>query len=472
MATIEEKIFLKQLAIEWALSHGLVLRNTSNAGMIPAPFDLTSSVHVPFSLFPTKFPATLYEQACLVQPHFNTLVHKVSQDKAFLTSIVESLRIDNFTSRLFKIYQEVEQKQPVTMGILRSDYLIHGSMEYPKLIQVELNTIAASFGCLSPLTSMLHRYLAKYSATYRVSAGDPTEESLPYVDTAALLAKGIATAHKLFGEGVVVMVVQPNERNVFDQRHLEFKLMENHGIKLVRQTLLELSNAKLVDDELIIPGPNGPMKCSVVYFRAGYTPNDYPTEAEWNARIMIEKSTAIKCPTIAQQLAGTKKVQQVLCSETELSKFLTGEPMSLVKRTFTNLYPLDESAAGLKAFETVMNHPENFVLKPQREGGGNNVYGKNIPRVLSHLSLDERKSYILMDRIKSPVTKNVMLRNGELTEAEVISELGIFGVYVAKNNEILENYQAGHLLRTKSSTCDEGGVASGFAVLDSVMLIK
>ncbi|PNH06404.1 Glutathione synthetase, chloroplastic [Tetrabaena socialis] len=49
----------------------------------------------------------------------------------------------------------------------------------------------------------------------------------------------------------------------------------------------------------------------VFYFRAGYTPADYPTEAEWVARDLIERSSAAKCPTLAYQLAGTpEKVQQ------------------------------------------------------------------------------------------------------------------------------------------------------------------
>jgi hypothetical protein len=46
----------------------------------------------------------------------------------------------------------------MTLGIHRSDYLIHaGANEAPKLQQVELNTIAASFSSLSTLVSRLHR---------------------------------------------------------------------------------------------------------------------------------------------------------------------------------------------------------------------------------------------------------------------------------------------------------------------------
>lgn len=54
---------------------------------------------------------------------------------------------------------------------------------------------------------------------------------------------------------------------------------------------------------------------SVVYFRSGYTPNDYPTEREWKGREIVEQSSAAKCPSVAYQLAGSKKVQQELAKQ-------------------------------------------------------------------------------------------------------------------------------------------------------------
>ena len=36
-----------------------------------------------------------------------------------------------------------------------------------------------------------------------------------------------------------------------------------------------------------------------------------PVSAEWEARVLVESSLAIKCPNIALHLCGTKKVQQV-----------------------------------------------------------------------------------------------------------------------------------------------------------------
>lgn len=54
---------------------------------------------------------------------------------------------------------------------------------------------------------------------------------------------------------------------------------------------------------------------AVVYFRAGYSPADYVGRKEWDARLKLERSTAIKSPSIGYHLVGTKKVQQVLAKE-------------------------------------------------------------------------------------------------------------------------------------------------------------
>jgi glutathione synthase len=110
---------------------------------------------------------------------------------------------------------------------------------------------------------------------------------------------------------------------------------------------------------------------AVVYFRAGYTPVDYPTEAEWKARQKIEESFAIKCPTVEYHLAGTKKIQQALAKPGVLERFVS-EPRqaSELRRCFTGLFPLDSSPEGLRGLDLGLKHYENYVLKPQREGGG------------------------------------------------------------------------------------------------------
>ena len=120
------------------------------------------------------------------------------------------------------------------------------------------------------------------------------------------------------------------------------------------------------------------------------------------------------------------------------------------------------------------------MLKPQREGGGNNIYGLKIPPFIKSLGDDSKKyrGYILMALIEPPALRNSIFRNGDVKSGEVIGELGIYGVCLWRGGhgqkggpDILANWEAGHLLRTKGRESEEGGVAAGFGAVDSVCLI-
>jgi len=84
-----------------------------------------------------------------------------------------------------------------------------------------------------------------------------------------------------------------------------------------------------------------------------------------------------------------------------------------------------------------------------------------------------------MQRIFPSPQKTAFLRNGKLEVLPSISELGIFGTFVGYGSSslssdtavspILNNY-GGYLLRTKPLGVDEGGVATGYSVLNSIIL--
>ena len=58
---------------------------------------------------------------------------------------------------------------------------------------------------------------------------------------------------------------------------------------------------------------------------------------------MIERSTAVKCPPIHYQLAGTKKIQQELAKPGAVEQFLEDpEAIKRVKDTFVGQYSLDK----------------------------------------------------------------------------------------------------------------------------------
>lgn len=84
-------------------------------------------------------------------------------------------------------------------------------------------------------------------------------------------------------------------------------------------------------------------------------------------------------------------------------------------------------------FNKAIENPENYVLKPQREGGGFNVYGNDIkPALLSMRESEERYAWILMDRIRPLVQANYLVRPGNPvdTTQDIVGELGIFGVII------------------------------------------
>ena len=77
-----------------------------------------------------------------------------------------------------------------------------------------------------------------------------------------------------------------------------------------------------------------------------------------------------------------------------------------------------------------------------------------------------------MERIFPRLQKTAFLRSGNLQVLPSISELGIYGTFLGRAGDgLLLNDYAGYLLRTKPDGVDEGGVASGYSVLNSIVLV-
>lgn len=294
-------------------------------------------------------------------------------------------------------------------------------------------------------------------------------------------------------ETCIIFLTQDGERNVFDQRHLEYALKESASprIPVFRLPFSQILQRTRIADgpkrQLLYRLPSNPgreLEVAVIYMRSGYGPSDYPDATAWEARFHLERSAAIKCPTVLTQLAGAKKVQQVLATPkpnasaaSELSSFVPegSQAWRDLWATFTNILPMDDSEAGQAARKLALDAEEckRYVLKPQREGGGNNCYKAAIPPFLRDLPEAHWKSYILMELITPPPVTNIILRNGKLEQGGVICELGIYGscVWNQKTGDIRHNEEAGYLLRTKGDQSEEGGVAAGFGCMDSCHLV-
>ncbi|XP_012866145.1 PREDICTED: glutathione synthetase [Dipodomys ordii] len=270
-----------------------------------------------------------------------------------------------------------------------------------------------------------------------------------------------------FSSALVLLIAQEKERNIFDQRAIENELLARN-IHVIRRRFEDVSEKGSLDQDrrLFMDG----QEVAVVYFRDGYMPSQYSLQ-NWEARLLLERSCAVKCPDIATQLAGTKKVQQELSRAGMLEMLLPGqsEAIARLRATFAGLYSLDMGEEGDQAIAEALTAPSRFVLKPQREGGGNNLYGEEMVQALERLKdSEERASYILMEKIEPEPFRNCLLRPGSSARVvQCISELGIFGVYVRQGKTLVMNTHAGHLLRTKAIEHADGGVAAGVAVLDN-----
>ena len=90
--------------------------------------------------------------------------------------------------------------------------------------------------------------------------------------------------------------------------------MHNYGfrynIRVIRQTLSQLLvSARLhpTSHALLVKmshhtEPEEELEVSLIYFRATYTPTDFPSNEYWSLRGMLEQSRAIKCPSLPLQV--------------------------------------------------------------------------------------------------------------------------------------------------------------------------
>ena len=335
-------------------------------------------------------------------------------------------------------------------------------VEGDRIFQIELNTISASLAGLSTKLSEFQRLkfenVPENRASYKI--GNSLELALKLYESEYSVSKMTA----------ILFIVQEGERNVYDQLHL-LNGFDSASVKIIRKSLND-------PRQFCVDPVNGILEVDgheigLIYYRAGYSPTEYISLEYWKSRDILESSRAIKCPDMASHLAGLKKIQQVLTTPHILLETMKQDQniVNELRSCFAGIYSLDDTEEGAKNTEMAISDPERFVLKPQREGGGNNTYGQEVSKALQLMSPMERSTFILMDRIRPAVVNTTILRSGEKKDISGVSELGIYGVILAREDTIVLNEQVVYLLRTKPQESDEGGVVSGYSVLDVPAII-
>ncbi|KAE9378427.1 putative glutathione synthetase [Stipitochalara longipes BDJ] len=485
---------------DWQITHGSLLKlvHTDDENTVQCQ-------PVGTTLFPTLFPRALFDEAHALQTAFNKLYAAVSEDDEWLLDVLGDLiEVDDLASALWEIYQEVKEEgivQGLTLGIFRSDYMMHiDSKETswrPELKQVELNTVSCAGGVHTNIVSNMHRHLHRTGA-YR-PAQPPSSDNLiikssflPSNSTLKTISAGLAAAHKAYGpaktqgvtETCILFIVAADNFNIADERPIEYALWDesipSYRVSWGHDVLIHTSLSPT--RELLYRPPSRliAMEVSVVYFRTGFEVHEY-NDIGRMVRLQLEKSRAIKSPSILSHFTGFKKVQQALTTPGALERWLAPREASKLSGTFAPMYPLDDSPSGQHAKKLALS-PEtasNYVLKPSLEGGGHNVYGDEIAVFLPQIPEELWKSYILMEKISPPLLNNFMMSSRGLYEGPVISELGIFGVCLWKRVQDEESARAEMVselnpswsLRTKDASVDEMSVVKGYGCFDSPALV-
>lgn len=466
---------------------------------------------IPLSHTPFTVSRCQYERAQSLQAPFQSLVRRIIEERHLLEDICQALSpTDDFVRHLYEIWRSCP-KNEITLDVFRSDYMLHcargrgggqegevSTEERMQLKQVELNTISVSFAHLSSLLSRL-----------------PSAEPVVRHEADKSICNAFLQALNLYSStSVAIMVISPTEANLQDQ----LGLIELMGGRMFRLTWEEIrqrvkraedqrsetqdpdmkANAKVNvnvnalsftadDNNDGLVSRKGPIKLflddsstpiGLVYYRTGYDPSQYAGHEDWQVRRILEASDAIKVPDVGAHLAGLKRVQQALTVPGVLERLLGEDLMTIrqLRSSFMRIYSLDPTVPQAKeAIKLALAQPTNWVVKPQREGGGHNIYGEAIVRFLQETPPTHLSNYILMERINAPVRPALLLRGSEGDPPRLedcISELGIYGIQLCMHGRTLINEPVGHLVRTKRATQDEGGVVMGGACLANLLLVE
>lgn len=438
--------------LEFMLAHGAVRYSKSG--------DVT---HLPCSLRPWKASREFVQETEETTSLYTELYHAVAGDDDFLHRELEQARAaDPFIENLFSAKAKEAPGKPA-IYLNRNDCMPALDTEgriWPK--QVEMNLMASALGEASSVVWRMHRFVGQH-------LGWELKENWAGQNLAGAMAESYRA---LNADGIILFLIPIGEVSVFDQRILEARLVEQHGLKTRRASLEDLGQrGELRGGDLYFDG----QKVSIVYFRSGYAPFHYTHEDAWKARHLIEASSAVSIPSARTQLANTKLIQLVLSNQNVLERFVAPPVAARLARSCVAFSKLDEPFRGADGSERLgrevaLANPQDWVLKPHREGGGNNFFGDQLVSQLQKMNQAEGAAYILMEKIRQPAFDSVRLVDGQAIPCRCFTELGFFSTAMFDSGATAPRSLKtdGYLLRTKDESMDEGLVLGGFSFLDSV----
>lgn len=193
--------------------------------------------------------------------------------------------------------------------------------------------------------------------------------------------KVIIEAWRHYGnpKAVILMVFEGFRQNLYDEKDLENAFI-TAGVKTVEADFNTMHSKLRVDEQGTLFYESE--EVALVHYRAGYIPDHYLHETTWEARKTIELSRTVKLPNVGTQLINFKRAQLDLCSERVLDRYLPKEEAKLLLKHFVPMWNFEDEAEQEKLIGLCRASPKEYVLKPNLEAGGNNIYNEKILEVL------------------------------------------------------------------------------------------
>lgn len=413
---------------------------------MPAPVSLT-----PYQLSPAQ-----WQQAQQAAQLLGLLQLRAAEQQDWLLQRLEPLHAAaSLPGQLAHLLRQGPPSRARGVSLQRHDFILDSNQQWR---WVESNPIAAGMG---PLNELWLSLLAQQQPGAYADNPATSSQARVLFEAAAKLAEGSVPN--------IVFVVEPHEDNVFDQQLLA-NALQQAGAKVQRLTLDQLQ-------QLVTDNPAGQhslhdaqqQPVHLLYFRTGYNMADYPSPGLLTLRLQLEQFDLLLCPTLSQQLVGSKwlqlKLSQYLQQPARHAEFAAQFGFSLTETQQLAALTVPMAAVDeLSETEVSARIAAGWWYKRQAEGGGNVARAQQAS--LWYQQRQPGAGDVLMAPIDAQVRPELLdkLVRGQWQSAQGhISELGIFSLGEAAD-------YGGYLLRTKAAQSLEGGVHKGFAVLDSVVL--
>ena len=438
-------------------------------------------LHIPIMLTPSPLPQNVFDKIFFYQIAFNKLINRLSNDQKYLEEILTPIaEKDEFVRKNLEISKKLvnyEHKQKIKLGIFRNDYLFDKVQNF--FLFTEYNTIASSMGTFSDRIKKFYSHFSeKYPEVFKKYKEKlvPTDGFENVEKFSEAMVEGIKLGFpQQYKDSIIVFVVQKIETNLFDQYSISEELYNKYKILSKRLTLNEIKKNCVQDDQgnLTIDGK----LISMFYFRAAYCESDFPDEESWQGRELIELSTAIKIPDINTFLT-TFKIFQYELSKPQIMMHYCNNDLIIndLLRFFGGIYYIKDmdQEKQKELFSQIKADPNKYILKPMREGGGNNITGDKLKELIpeeGNEPNDLLKVSVIVDKIDAAVHESIVLRNEKINIQNSISEFSIYGIILTNENNLVMNKSVSFLVRTKNKDEVEGGIMEGAGAVDLPCLL-